>query len=167
MKKTNNKKIRVLLSILTYIILSCVLICKYYLFTDDTVQFYSYMCQADGIGVLIFENGDVTTNSAIIQSKDKLYTELQDIFRTAKLRPSPRQIVEKLFTGKVQMLGDANANFSIFITLYQDSLPRHSIYLGGNNMMYFDKKEFFLGDFSNASELQIMNDIYKLFSEVS
>lgn len=60
------------------------------------------------------------------------------------------------------MKGDANAEFSIFITLFQDGESKHSIFLGGNNKMYFDNKEFYMGDFSNATELQTMNQIYAI-----
>lgn len=161
------KKKYIKCALLIFVLLSLTLFigCRFYLFTDDTAKFHSYLNQANGMRITIFENGDLKVNTGVLSSEEQLYKDIHKLFATAKLRPSPRQMIEKLFTGNILMLGDANAQFSIFISLFQDEEPRHSIFLGGNNMMYFDKKEFFLGDFSNASELQIMNGIYLLLQQ--
>lgn len=110
----------------------------------------------------IYGNGGTSINSGIISSEESLYRKICDLFSKVRLRPSLRQTLEKLFTGKAYMVGDTNAEFSIFITLFQDGEAKHSIFLGGTNKMYFDKKEFYVGDFSNATELQMMDQIYAI-----
>lgn len=163
--RTTKKRVVIisLLFLLVLILLAFALLCKYYLFTNDTVTIHSYINQANGIRITIFENGALKINTEILRSEEKIYKDILNLFSTARVRPSPRQMIEKIFTGNTQMLGDANAQFSVFISLFQDEQVCHSIFLGGNNLIYFDKKEFFLGDFSNESEMQIMNEIYKLF----
>lgn len=157
------KYTRYILIILVLVMLLCILTCKYYLFTDDTARFHSCLNQADGIRVLIFDNGTVTINTEILHSEDELYTEIHDILRTARLRPSPMPFLEKMLTGNTYMVGSTDTDLSIYLTLFQDSQSLHTIFLGGSNKMYFDQKAYFVGDFSNASELQIMNRILLLF----
>lgn len=158
------KYTRYVLIILVLIVFLCILTCKYYLFTNDTVRFHSYLNQADGIRVLIFEDGDVTINTEI-HSKDELYTKIHEIFGTVRLRPSPVPCLEKMLTGNTYMVGSTDTDLSIYITLLQDSQPLHTIFLGGSNEMYFDQRAYFVGDFSNASELQIMNKVMSLFEK--
>lgn len=151
--------------ILIIIILFSTLLCKYYLFTDDTARFHSCLQQADGIRVLIFENGVAKINTEILHTEDELYIEILDIFKAVKLRPSFKPIIEKMLTGNTYMEGSTNTDVSMYITLYQNSQVLHSIFLGGNNKMYFDKKAFFMGDFSNKSEQQIMKELYAALKE--
>lgn len=164
-KNFKKKKLILLLFAVLALFLVCVIVCRYYLYTDDTSKFHSYLNQANGIRVTIYENGGTSVNSGIISSEESLYREICDLFSTVRLRPSLRQALEKFFTGKAYMVGDEDAEFSIFITLFQDGEAKHSIFLGGTNNMYFDKKEFYMGDFSNTAELQLMNQIYAIIDK--
>ncbi len=159
------KYIIYILLVLVLIILLCILTCKYYLFTNDTARFHSYLNQADGISVSISDNGTKTISTEILHSEDVLFTEIHNIFRTARLRPSPIPNLIKLLTGNTSMVKSTDTDLSIQISLFQDSQLLHTIFLGGSNVMYFDQKSYFVGDFSNASELQIMNEIMSLFKK--
>ncbi len=151
---------------LVFAVSICILTYRYYLFTNDTLHFHSYLHQADGFRVLIFDDGDVAVNTQI-NADDESYTEIQTAFSTAKLRPSPKAFLEKLISGNTNMEGSTDTDLTMYITFLQDSQPVHTVFLGGSNIMYFDKKGYGVGDFSNASEMRIMEQVMSSFENVS
>lgn len=159
------KAVGILFALLLVVSL-CILTYRYYLFTDDTLYFQSYLHQADGFRVLIFDDGDVAVNTQI-NAKDELYTEIQTAFSTARLRPSPKAFLEKLISGNMNMEGSTDTDLTMYITFLQDSQPVHTVFLGGSNIMYFDKKGYGVGDFFNASEIRIMEQVMSSFGSVS
>lgn len=158
------KYTRYILIALVLLIFLCILIYKYFLFTNDTAKFHSYLNQADGIQVLIFDDGAVAINTEI-PAKDELYTKIREIFATVRLFPSPFPYLEKMLTGHTYMIGSTDTDLTMYITLLQDSQPLHTIFLGGSNVIYLDQRAYFVGDFLNASELQIMNKVMSLFGK--
>lgn len=160
------KKAIGILVALVFAVSICILTYRYYLFTNDTLHFHSYLHQADGFRVLIFDDGDVAVNTQI-NAEDELYTEIQTAFSTARLRPSPKAFLEKLVSGNINMEGSTDTNLTMYIAFLQDSQPVHTVFLGGSNIMYFDKKGYGVGDFSDASEIRIMEQVMSSLENVS
>ena len=65
------------------------------------------------------------------------------------------------------MEGSTDTDLTIYITFLQDSQPVHTVFLGGSNIMYFDKKGYGVGDFSNASEIRIMEQLMSSIENIS
>ena len=66
------KKAVGILAALVFVVSICILTYRYYLFTNDTLHFHSYLHQADGFRVLIFDDGDVAVNTQINADDDHI-----------------------------------------------------------------------------------------------